>query len=59
MLLDATWFMPGVKRDPAKEFEERHLPGAQRWDHDGIASEHPLKLPYVLISYLEVASTLR
>ncbi|XP_038612343.1 3-mercaptopyruvate sulfurtransferase [Tachyglossus aculeatus] len=33
-LLDASWYLPKLKRDPQKEFEDRHIPGAAFFDID-------------------------
>ncbi|XP_044297194.1 3-mercaptopyruvate sulfurtransferase isoform X1 [Varanus komodoensis] len=33
-LLDASWYLPKMKRDPRSEFEERHIPGAAFFDID-------------------------
>ncbi|KAJ7330132.1 hypothetical protein JRQ81_016306 [Phrynocephalus forsythii] len=33
-LLDASWYLPKMKRDPRREFEERHIPGAAFFDID-------------------------
>ncbi|XP_056654869.1 3-mercaptopyruvate sulfurtransferase isoform X2 [Monodelphis domestica] len=33
-LLDASWYLPKMKRDPRQEFEERHIPGAAFFDID-------------------------
>ncbi|XP_067325315.1 3-mercaptopyruvate sulfurtransferase isoform X1 [Anolis sagrei] len=33
-LLDASWYLPKMKRDPRIEFEERHIPGAAFFDID-------------------------
>lgn len=38
-ILDATWFMPNVKRDARKEFEiGPRIPGAVFWDVDQVAT---------------------
>lgn len=49
-LLDTTWFMPAVPRDPKLEFSKRRLLNAQFWDLDEIASSHPLALKHMLPS---------
>ena len=36
-VVDASWYMPDDKREPAKEFEAAHIPGAVFFDIDGIA----------------------
>ncbi|XP_050783053.1 3-mercaptopyruvate sulfurtransferase isoform X1 [Gopherus flavomarginatus] len=33
-ILDASWYLPKMKRDPRLEFEERHIPGAAFFDID-------------------------
>ncbi|XP_063164474.1 3-mercaptopyruvate sulfurtransferase [Candoia aspera] len=33
-LLDASWYLPKMKRNPQSEFEERHIPGAAFFDID-------------------------
>ena len=41
-ILDASLFMPGEARDPAAEFAEVHIPGAQRFDIDALSDpDHP------------------
>ena len=46
-LVDATTFMPGVKRDARKEYEAAHIPGAVYFDIDDI-SETGIDLPHML-----------
>jgi thiosulfate/3-mercaptopyruvate sulfurtransferase len=46
-VVDASWYMPDEKRDPAKEFEAGHIPGAVFFDIDGIA-DHTTDLPHML-----------
>ena len=46
-VVDASWYMPGEKRDPAKEFEAGHIPGAVFFDIDRI-SDHTTGLPHML-----------
>ena len=48
-VVDASWYMPGEKREPAKEFEAGHIPGAVFFDIDGIA-DHATGLPHMLPS---------
>ena len=33
-VVDASWHMPSSKRDPKKEYLEKHIPGAMFWDLD-------------------------
>ena len=46
-VVDASWYMPAEKRDPAKEFEAGHIPGSVFFDIDGI-SDHTTDLPHML-----------
>ncbi|MEO6339732.1 MAG: 3-mercaptopyruvate sulfurtransferase [Caulobacteraceae bacterium] len=46
-ILDASWFLPGVPRDPKAEFLERHIPGAAFFDLEQI-SDHASHLPHML-----------
>jgi thiosulfate/3-mercaptopyruvate sulfurtransferase len=46
-IADASWYMPGDKRDPAAEFLIAHIPGAVFFDIDAIA-DHASPLPHML-----------
>ena len=46
-VVDASWYMPDEKRQPAKEFEVAHIPGAVFFDIDGIAN-HSTDLPHMM-----------
>ena len=48
-LVDASWYMPAEKRNPAAEFEAGHIPGAVFFDIDAIA-DHTSDLPHMLPS---------
>ena len=48
-VVDASWYMPDDRRDPAREFEQAHIPGAVFFDIDGIA-DHSTGLPHMLPS---------
>jgi thiosulfate/3-mercaptopyruvate sulfurtransferase len=48
-VVDASWYMPDEKREPAREFEAAHIPGAVFFDIDGIA-DHSTGLPHMLPS---------
>ena len=39
-ILDASYFLPGVKRDPKKEYAEQHIPGAIFFDIEEIADQN-------------------
>jgi thiosulfate/3-mercaptopyruvate sulfurtransferase len=38
-ILDASWHLPGSGRDPRREYETAHIPGARFFDIDEIADE--------------------
>lgn len=46
-VVDASWYMPGEKRDPKAEFEAAHIPGAVHFDIDAIA-DRSTDLPHML-----------
>lgn len=46
-VVDASWYMPGDKRNPRMEFEAAHIPGAVFFDIDAI-SDHATDLPHML-----------
>ena len=46
-VVDASWYMPDEKREPAKEFEAGHIPGAVFFDIDAIA-DHATDLPHMM-----------
>lgn len=47
VVLDASWYLPGSGRSPAREFEEIRIPGARFFDLDG-ASDPASPLPHTL-----------
>ena len=53
-LVDASWYMPGDKRDPKAEFEAAHIPGAVFFDIDAIA-DHATGLPHMMPAAAEFA----
>jgi thiosulfate/3-mercaptopyruvate sulfurtransferase len=48
-IVDASWYMPEDQREPKKEFEAAHIPGAVYFDIDAIA-DHSTDLPHMLPS---------
>jgi thiosulfate/3-mercaptopyruvate sulfurtransferase len=46
-VLDATWYLPHLRRDARAEFAEAHVPGAAYFDIDAIA-DHQSTLPHML-----------
>ena len=53
-VLDGSWHMPHLERDPRREFEEGHIPGAAFFDIDGIA-DRSTSLPHMLPSPAQFA----
>ncbi|MET0537090.1 MAG: 3-mercaptopyruvate sulfurtransferase [Xanthobacteraceae bacterium] len=47
VVLDGSWYLPTVKRDPDAEYLEEHIPGAVRFDVDTIA-DRTTPLPHML-----------
>ena len=48
-LMDASWYLPAEKRDPAAEFEAEHIEGAVFFDIDGVRDPNN-PLPHMLPS---------
>jgi thiosulfate/3-mercaptopyruvate sulfurtransferase len=46
-VLDATWYLPTLKRDARAEYRQAHVPGAAYFDIDAIA-DHQQGLPHML-----------
>ena len=46
-VLDATFYLPHLKRDASAEFEQAHIPGARFFDIDRVA-DHSNPLPHML-----------
>ena len=53
-VLDGTWHMPHLERDPRREFEEAHISGAAFFDVDAIA-DRTTPLPHMLPSAAQFA----
>jgi thiosulfate/3-mercaptopyruvate sulfurtransferase len=47
VVVDGSWYLPTLKRDPKAEYREAHIPGAVFFDVDGIA-DHDSDLPHML-----------
>ncbi|MEM9344661.1 MAG: 3-mercaptopyruvate sulfurtransferase [Pseudomonadota bacterium] len=45
-ILDASWYLPDMHRDPQSEYDAAHIPGARRFDIDEI-SDHRSALPHM------------
>lgn len=57
-VLDGSWHMPHLERDPRAEFAEAHVPGAAFFDIDAIA-DHSMPLPHMLPDAAEFARAVR
>ena len=53
-VLDGSWHMPHLERDPRREFGEGHIPGAAFFDIDAIA-DRSTSLPHMLPSAAQFA----
>lgn len=53
-VVDASWYMPGEKRDPRAEFEAAHIPGAVFFDIDAVA-DLSTDLPHMMPAASEFA----
>jgi thiosulfate/3-mercaptopyruvate sulfurtransferase len=58
VVVDASWYLPAMKRDPEAEFLAGHIPGAVRFDIDTIKDKGS-SLPHMLPSPEAFASTMR
>ena len=47
VILDASWYLPSVKREPFKEFKNTHLPDALYFDIDEV-SDTSSNLPHTI-----------
>jgi thiosulfate/3-mercaptopyruvate sulfurtransferase len=47
VVLDGSYYLPGMARDPSLEYAAGHIPGAVRFDIDAIA-DHATNLPHML-----------
>lgn len=57
-VVDATWFLPTLKRDARAEYARVHIPGAVYFDIDEIADDHSA-LPHMLPSPAKFSSRMR
>ena len=46
-ILDASWYLPGIKRDPEKEFRKQHIPNSIHFNIEKV-SDKESKLPHML-----------
>ncbi len=54
VVVDGSFYLPAMKRDAAAEYLAGHIPGAARFDIDGIA-DHSNPLPHMLPDAVEFA----
>jgi len=54
-VVDGSFYLPAMRRDPEAEFLEGHIPGAVRFDIDAI-SDHANPLPHMLPTAAEFAA---
>ncbi len=57
-VVDASWFLPGSDRDPRREYESHHIPGAVFFDVDEIA-DTTSPLPHMLPDPVKFASRVK
>lgn len=50
VVLDASWFLPGIERDPQQEWLEKRIPGARFFDFDTKIAAPDTELPHMLPS---------
>lgn len=58
VIIDASWFLPGSDKDPAKDYAARHIPGAVFFDIDA-TSNAVSGLPHMAASPAEFATAAR
>ena len=46
-ILDASWYLPGLDRNPGAEYAKRHIPNARFFDIDDI-SDNRSDLPHMV-----------
>ena len=47
VILDGSWYLPGQQRNPYREYQDRHIPGARYFDIDRI-SDQDTELPHMI-----------
>jgi thiosulfate/3-mercaptopyruvate sulfurtransferase len=58
VVIDASWYLPAMNRDPEAEYLAGHIPGAVRFDIDAV-KDRDTALPHMLPSAEAFASTMR
>ena len=54
-IIDASWYLPNVNRSGSKEFESKHIPGANFFDLDQF-SDIKSELPHICLLYTSDAA---
>ena len=57
-VLDGSWYLPDMKRDPKAEYDAEHIPGARFFDIDEI-SDHSSALPHMVPPVEKFISSMR
>jgi len=57
-IVDASWYLPALKRDPEAEYAAGHIPGAVRFDIDAVA-DHKTDLPHMLPDAVAFSSAMQ
>lgn len=58
-VFDASWYLPAMQRDADAEFRAAHIPGALRFDFDGVIADRRSTLPHMLPAPDELQAHLR
>ncbi len=56
-IVDGSWYLPADNRDPAREYGDRHIPGAVFFDIDA-ASDQASPLPHTMPDHESFAATM-
>lgn len=57
VVIDGSWYLPAMNRDPKQEYAAGHIPGAVFFDVDAI-SDHTSSLPHMLPSEADFATAM-
>ena len=58
VIIDGSWYLPALNRNPRQEYLDGHIPGAVFFDLDAISS-HATDLPHMMPEPTEFASAMR
>lgn len=59
IVLDASWYLPAAGRNADQEFEQGHIPGAQRFDFDRDVADRQTDLPHMLPPHVQFEDAAR